>query len=149
MCLQNINIAPCTRKTLPRVLVTKVAFWPLHPTRLCETMGAEIAVVSSLLVVNAPTAGSIHLFTSMIQFDFSWVVQPPPSTEEKNEISSPQLVSLRWLCILYLVTCPVCCFHMFSWCSLGPGILDPFFLVKSFDLILRHGPAWTHIIPND
>lgn len=38
-------------------------------------------------------------------------------------------MSLRWLGrILYLVTCPVCCFHMFSWCSLGLGILDPFSL---------------------
>ena len=72
MCFQYLNIAPCTTKTLPRVLVTKVAFWPLHPTRLCETMGAKIAVVSSLLVVNAPTAGSIHLFTSMIKFDYSF-----------------------------------------------------------------------------
>lgn len=28
-----------------------------------------------------------------------------------------------------------------------PWNLGPFFLVKSFDLILRQGPAWTHIIP--
>ena len=58
--IQYMHIAPSSRKTFPGVLVTKVAFWSLHPTRTCETMGAEITVVSSLLVVNAPT-GSIHL----------------------------------------------------------------------------------------